>query len=219
MSLIKLQERREASKKTAKDLIPPLILFTLGIIAVVLLYLLPGRNFQPIELMLLILVVGAAALGYRQRILRGIMTLVILYFASGMAATFYPFTAPYIGAPLGEKMTNAKYALSFVVLMLAIWIALEAIGRQFFKDTSLPGLGFLDNLGGVFLYLIFGILLATLLFNAIGYGSGGRRSHDKAELRSAFRTVLNVHYTAQSFWFPRRPPLIYTYDLIPPEEP
>jgi hypothetical protein len=219
MSLIKLQEEREATKKTAKDLVPPLILFTLGIIVVVLLYLLPGRNFQLIELLLLIMVAGAVALGYRQRILRGIMTLVILYFATGMAATLYTFTAPYIGAPLGEEMTRGKYALSFVVLMLAIWIALEAIGRQFFKDTSLPGLGLLDNLGGAFLYLIVGILMAALLFNAIGYGSGGRRAHDRAEMRSAFRTVLNVHYATQSFWFPRNPPGIYAYDLKPPGEP
>lgn len=218
MTLRDLEERHAARKISAKDLVPPLILFTLGIVVVVLLYFL-NRDFQTIELALLVLVAGAVALGYRQRILRGIMTLVILYIATGLAATFYAFTAPYIGAPLGEEMTRGKYALSFVVLMLAMWIALEAIGRQFFKDVSLPGLGFLDNLGGVFLYLIVGILVATLFFNAIGYGRGGRPAHDKAKLRSVFRTVLTVHYTAQSFWFPRNPPAIYAYDLKPPSEP
>jgi hypothetical protein len=215
MSLYKIPER---PKRSARGVVPPLILLVLGVGGILALYFLsPG--FQPVEVMVMLMVTGLAALGYRQRILRGIMTSVILYFATGVAATFYPITAPYVGAPFGGEMTNDILALSFVVLMVSIWVALEAFSRRFFKDTSLPNLRILDNLGGVLIYLAVGALVAALLFNAFGYGQTGWASHNQAKLRPALNQVLYVHYTAQSFWFPNKPPPIYIYDLDLQREP
>jgi len=211
-------KRPHSAKKTA----PWLIISALGTVGVIVLYsLVPG--FQPIELVLLLVVVGFSAVGYTQGIIRGIMTIVMLYVATGIAATFYPVITPYVGGiqqilslnlnlPLSESMNHGTLALSFSVLTVITWIALEILDRGSFRDTSLPGLGTLDNLGGIFVYLVIGVLVASLLFNAIGYGRS-RRVHDKALLRPIFNQVLHVHYTAQSFWFPRKPPPIYVYDL------
>jgi uncharacterized membrane protein required for colicin V production len=212
-----VSERHKPGKRSAKEVVPPLILGTVGTIGVVVLYFLSPDFFQPIELILLLVVVGFAAVGYTQRIVRGLMMAAIIYVATGVAATFYVITAPYIGAPFGDFTEEAPplgiKAFSFVVLTVVIWIALEAIGRAFLKDTSLPGLRILDNLGGLLVYLVIGVLVATLLFNTIGYSQRWRRVHDKAALRSAFNQVLSLHYTAQSFWFPGKPPPIYVYDL------
>ena len=101
-------------------------------------------------------------------------------------------------------------------MTVILWVAVEAIFRAFFKDTRLPSLGILDNLGGVTLHLVIGVLVASLLFNTVGYGQL-RRVHDGAKLRPALNQVLYVHFQiAQSFWFPERPPSIYVYDLNVP---
>lgn len=208
-----MSERHQAIKRSsAKELLPPLIIGTLGAVGVTVLYfLIPG--FRSIEVVMLLLVVASAAVGYRLRVLRGTMTILMVYFASGMAATFYEVTSPYIGAPFGGEPTRNNKTLAFIVLMMVIWVALEALGRAMFRDSSLPLLGILDNLGGLFMYLIVGILVATLLFNAIGYSKRGWPAHNKALLRPTFRQVLRVHYATQFFWFPNKPPPIYVYDL------
>jgi hypothetical protein len=208
---------KSAKSPPIKEFLPPLFIGTLGAIGVVVLFFtLPG--LRPIELMLLLLVVLCVALGFKQRILRGVMTLVFLYFASGLAATLYKVSSPYIGAPFGGEPTFSNKTLAFIVLMLLIWIALEALGRAMFGDTTLPMLGILDNLGGTLVYLVVGILIATLLFNAIGYG-WVRAEHNRARLRPEFRQVFRIHYFTQSFWFSGKPPHIYSYDLEPPSEP
>ena len=212
-----MSERHKAKKSTTKELIPPLIIGVLGALGVVALYFtVPG--FQAVEVLALLLGVVFVALGFKQRILRGIMALFILYFTTGIASTFYELTSPYIGAPFGGDPTLSNKTLAFIVLTIVILVALEALGRALFKDTTLPALGILDNLGGLFLYLIIGILVATLLFNAVGYG-WGRGAHNKALLRPQFRQVLQIHYATQSFWFAGKPPPIYGYDLNPPSEP
>jgi hypothetical protein len=90
---------------------------------------------------------------------------------------------------------------------------LEGLFRAALPDAHLKFLGFLDRAAGAIVHLVIGIVVATLLFNVYGYGFAGRRPHDKASLRPEARQVMTLYYQSQSFWFPRRPPAIYTYDL------
>jgi uncharacterized membrane protein required for colicin V production len=206
----------EKKDRSAKDLVPPLLLGALGTVGVVVVYLLvPGFEF--IDMVLMLLVVGFVTLGYRQRFLRGCLTFAFLYVATGVAATFYDPTSPYIGAPFGGEKTDLTRALAFVVLTLAVWIALEGISRYFFKDTSLPKLSILDNVGGAFVYFIIGVLFVALLYNALGYAQG--MQYPKAQLRSTFQQVVTIHYTTQIFWFPEGKPLLYLYGLDLSSEP
>jgi len=215
-------------RRTDTKLIPTLLISALGITGIVALFLLvPGVQF--IELVLLAIVVGIVAMGYRRGIIRGIISVLFLYIATGIAATFYPIPAPYIAgirqflgrtsvgnAPPGG-LDGDSLAISFILVMLVIWIALEAIGHSASPDTSLPRLGILDNLAGAGVHLIAGVLVASLLFNAIGYGHL-RLAHHKAVFRSRFNQVLTLHYGTQSFWFGESPPPIYVYDLDVPVE-
>ena len=204
-------------RHSAKNLLVLLILGALGIAGTIALNLLvPGS--QPLEPILLLVVTGFVVLGYTQNVIRGLMSAALLYIASGVAATFYQVTAPYIGAPFSATVDRNILALSFGVLTMVIWVILEALTRASFRDTTLPELGILDKLGGLFIYLIIGVLVASLLFNTIGYGQWGRRAHNEALLRSRFNQVLYLYYATQSFWFPRRPPPIYAYDLDLPRE-
>jgi uncharacterized membrane protein YGL010W len=207
-----------AQKRAARGLLPPLVISFLGIGVAVALYFLRG-GFQSIELVLMFIVVAFSALGYTQRMVRGVVTLFFLYAATGLAATFYITTAPYIGAPVSAEVTRGILALSFTVLTTVTWIALEFVSRRLFRDMGLPALGLLDNLGGLFVYFIVGILVAALLFNALGYSDRWQRAHDRALLRQGFDRVVYLCYVSQSFWFPQAPPPIYVYDLSLASEP
>lgn len=211
--IMKTTGQDQVKKREARRLIPPLIIGLLGIAAAVALYFLKG-GFQPLELALMFIIVAFTAFGYTQRIVRGVLALFFIYIATGLAATFYVTCAPYIGAPVSAEVTRGILALSFVVLSAAIWIALEFISRRFFKDTGLSALGALDNLGGVIVYFIIGVLVASLFYNALGYSHKWRRAHDASLLRPQFNQVVRLYYLTQSFWFPpNSPPPIYVYDL------
>ena len=222
-------------RRTNTHLIPMLLICALGITGIVALFLLvPG--VQIIELVLLAIVVGIVAMGYRRGVIGGIISILFLYIATGIAASFYPILAPYVagirqflGRVFAGNVTQGELdaasagldgdslAISFMLVMLVLWIVLEAIGHSASPDTSLPRLGILDNLAGVGVHLVIGVLVASLLFNAIGYGHL-RRAHHKAVFRSSFNQVLALHYNAQSFWFGDSPPPIYVYDLDVPVE-
>ena len=223
-------EKTRKRRPSAKEVVPPLLLATLGTVGVVALYFfIPG--FQPIDLMLLLVVVGIVTAGYARRIIHGVVTIVILYFATAVAAALYRPLAPYadairwfvtlpltgdFGGSVNRHIDHDSYAFAFGLVTVILWIAVETIFKASFKDTHLPSLGVLDNLGGVILHLVIGALVASLLFNTLGYGRL-RRVHDGARLRPRLNQVLYVHFQiAQSFWFPKAPPPIYVYDLNVP---
>ncbi|MGD2143808.1 MAG: CvpA family protein [Anaerolineae bacterium] len=205
-----------------------LIVETLGVIGIVVFYFYGPRELRGMDLAMLFVVVSFAAYGSMQNIIRGLMTAVSVYLATGIAATAYPALTPYartflilltrIGLarpPIGNVDFSAL-ALSFVVLTVILWLILELLFRASFPDTRVAFLGFVDRAVGAMVYLVIGVAVATLLFNAIGYGVAGRRGHDLAALRPEFNQVLERYYQGQSFWFRGRPPAIYAYDLVLP---
>ncbi len=210
----------EKPKVSAKEVLPPLIIGALGTASVIVYYFITPR-LQLWDVALLLVVVGFATLGAMQNIVRGIITLFALYFATGLAATLYQTVFPYLSSmrrTLGLRLVpvgNVDYdalALSFGLLTVIMWILLEGIIRFSLPDSSLPALGILDKLGGALVYLVAGILVAALLFNTAGYGDSGWEAHHKARLRPTFNQAIRLHYTTQAFWF-SEPPLIYIYDL------
>ncbi|MBN1978503.1 MAG: CvpA family protein [Anaerolineae bacterium] len=205
-----MTQHRAKKKLNAKDLLFPLLIGTLGVVGAVVAFLaVPG--FLEVEAVLLLVMAVAAAVGYNRRTIRGLVTVPFLYAATGVAAILYEVTAPYIGAPFGdfreiEPPRDIK-ALSFFVLMLVMWIALEGVSRALFKDMSLPKIGMLDNLGGVLVHLLLGLLIAALIFNAIGYSQQWRGGVSEAKLAPLFLRTIDTWYQLQSIWFGRTPRL------------
>lgn len=202
----------ERRRRSASESVVPLLVLFVGISAALWLYYGVG-GFQPLELALMVVAVAFAAMGYRHKILRGLMSAVFVYIATGVAATFYLPAAPFVGAPFGDQVTDTIRALSFLVLTAAVWILLEIITRAIIPETSLPEVRFLDNLGGLVVYLAVGVVVVSLLFNAAGYVPRLRQAHDQAQFRPRFNQVIALLATSQSFWFRGELPRIYTYDL------
>lgn len=202
-------------------IIPILILGVLGTGGVIALYFL-NPEMQGLEAVILLVVVAFTTLGITQNIIGGLISSIALYLASALAAVAYPFGAPYTSAFLQiSKMTTSSSVpvtrggsvLSFILLTAIFWGGLEALVRAFFSDTSLPALGFLDNVGGTLIYLFVGLVVATLLFNALGYTAGLKYAHNQALFRPEFNQGMLMLYRSQRFWFGARPPSIYVYDL------
>jgi uncharacterized membrane protein required for colicin V production len=205
--------------------ITALIVETLGIIGIVAYTFFGPRQLQGLDVAMLFVIVSFAAYGTMRTIIRGLMTAVAVYLATGMAASFYPVLAPYSrsflnilgylglsAAPAGGVDYSAL-ALSFAVFVVILWVILELLFRASFENAHLAFLGPMDRVGGAIVYLVIGVVVATLLFNTIGYGVAGRAAHNQASFRPEFNQVLRLYYQGQSFWFPGRPPAIYVYDL------
>jgi hypothetical protein len=205
----------------AKKWVPVLIIGILGIVAIIGLYYL-NPAFQLVDFLMMLLTVTVCALGYTRGIVRGVLTIIVLYIATGISALLYRGAAPFVnavlqtlsgnlGATVDDPAGRGAQAFTFMLLTVVFWGFLELLRRAFFQATDLPEVGILDNLGGALVHIGVGILIATLLFNAYGYGQS-RPAHDKALLRPQFNQVLSVLTSAQSFWFSDLPP-IYSYDL------
>jgi len=213
--------KHHEEKRTFAKMIPPLLIGTLGVFGVAALYAL-NLGFRRIEFTPLLIIACSLALGYSRGIVRGALTLVILYFSSTAAALFYRGASPFMNsmleimsfnmdASVDDRAPPGSRAFTFAFLMVVVWIILELVSKAAFQTPNLPQLGILDKLGGVFIHLFVGILAASLLFNVAGFGPS-RARHNQAYLREPFNTVIYVLYSAQSFWF-KSPPPIYMYDI------
>jgi len=199
-----------------------LILGIIGLFgSIAIYYFLPG--FLSIDLMMMLVIAFFVAIGYNLKTVRGVMAIVILYLSTGFSAILYRSVAPYVGAMLRvftfdlsasveDGATRGDLALTFILLTFVFWLILEILMRIFAEDTTISSIGILDNLGGVVVYFLVGVLVAALLFNAIGY-SRSRALHDAARLRRPFNQVMYLLYNTQVFLFGRNPPHLYIYDL------
>ncbi len=206
----------------AKKWIPVLIIGILGLFGSLAIYYFTPTFFS-IDLLMMLVIVFFVTIGYNLGIVRGVLTIVIVYLSTAFSAMFYRNVAPYVGALLRvfaldlsasveDGATRGDLAFTFMLLAFVFWLILEILSRIFMEDTKISSIGVLDNLGGVVVYFLVGVLVAALLFNAIGYGRL-RSLHNVAGLRRPFNQVLYLFYNTQSFWFGRNPPPLYTYDL------
>jgi uncharacterized membrane protein required for colicin V production len=206
----------------AKRWMPVLLIGIVGIFTIVVLFAMTP-DLQLIEFIPLVLIVVFSAWGYLRGFVRGVLTIVIIYLSTAVAALFYRAIAPFVGAVLEVSTLNlnasvedaassADLAFTFTLLTVILWILLELVRRATFQTPELSQLGIMDNLLGVMAHLILGILIASLLFNIVGYGRS-RPQHDRAHFRPTFNQVVYFHYLSQSFWFGKNPPPIYIYDL------
>lgn len=214
-----------SKRRTEGRGITALVVETVGVVGIVVYTFLGPRELRGLDIMMLFVIVSFAAYGTMRTIIRGVMSGVAVYLATGMAASFYPVLTPYsrsflnilgtvgLSTPPAGGVDYSALALSFAALTVLVWGILELLFRASFENTHMSLLGPMDRVGGAIFYLVIGILVAALLFNTIGYGVTGRPPHDQASLRPEFNQVLELHYQGQSFWFPGGPPAIYTYDL------
>jgi uncharacterized membrane protein required for colicin V production len=105
-------------------------------------------EFNSLDVLIIIVLAIGTVVGFFKRLLRKAMNIAALYIATLLAMQFY--------FPLGKWMSEltstslkTTRALSFSLILVITDILLNFLARCAYKDTRLPFLGYLDQMGGL----------------------------------------------------------------------
>lgn len=117
-----------------------------------------------IDIFILIIVIGAAVMGFSKGLIIGIASLAGMVLGIILSLRF----AGYIEVVL-QNMFNSHspvmYIIAFAICFILVVIAVHAIAKSIEKIVEIAALGFLNRLGGA----AFGILKALFLLSALIY--------------------------------------------------
>jgi uncharacterized membrane protein required for colicin V production len=117
---------------------------------------LPGW-LNPFDFLILLALLGGAALGFVRGLVRMALSLLVLYVAAVVAMTAHVTAGRWIGYITSLPKTISQ-GLGFLLLLAVTAIALNFVLRKTYRDTELPGIRQIDQLGG----MIIGFFLATI---------------------------------------------------------
>lgn len=117
---------------------------------------LPGW-INPFDFLIVLVLLGGAALGFLRGLVRMALSLLVLYIAAVVATIGYVTVGRWVSY-ITTLPTTTSQGLGFLLLLLVTAIALNFVLRRTYRDTELPGIRQLDQLGG----MVIGFFLATL---------------------------------------------------------
>lgn len=177
-------------------------------------------NVTALDILLALIVLTLAALGAVRRTVRQVFSLGICYLATLAAGALYPYAATFLTAIGGRTPTLTQFIVFWILFAVAT-VALEISLKKGFPDTSLPSLGILDNLLGLVLGGIWGVLVASLLLATMAYApretwgtalapmrAAFAALADEAALRPLLAQALRLYLRAHTLWFPVPPPIL-----------
>lgn len=123
---------------------------------------------NPFDFLIAVALVGGAALGFVRGLVRMALSLVVLYVAAALAMVLYPRLGKLIGQMSGLPIAVAQ-GVAFLFILAVIAILLNFLLHRTFRETELPGLRQVDQLGGMvvgfFLMIVWvGLCLVVLAF-------------------------------------------------------
>lgn len=173
-----------------------------------------------LDILLGLVILALAALGAVRKTVRQVLSLGICYLATIAAGVLYPHGALFLTAIGGRTPTLTQFIV-FWILFIGATAALEISLKKGFPDTSLPSLGVLDNLLGLALGGIWGILVAGLLLATMAYAPQETwgaalapmratlaAASSEAALRPLLAQALGLYLRAHALWFPTPPPIL-----------
>lgn len=120
----------------------------------------------PLDMLLLLIAVGCIVLLLIQRFIRALITLIGAYIGTLISALLYQDVAFRLKA-IGHGAAWFEGAM-FLALFFLIFIIFYFASRAAYPDTSLPKLGFLDNLLGGVLGVAVAAILMIVIYNGLG---------------------------------------------------
>ena len=117
-----------------------------------------------VDIMILVLVLGAGFLGWRNGVIRWAFTLVGGIVGVALAGQLYEALAPAV--PFGDNAVRQLIAFGviFVAVMVGAWI----VARIVKATLNVLLLGWVDNVAGVAAGLIVGAVAATAIISVMG---------------------------------------------------
>jgi uncharacterized membrane protein required for colicin V production len=125
---------------------------------------------NPFDVLILFALVGGVVWGFLRGLVRMALGLLVLYVAAVLAMTFYE--------PLGERIVYlsghhlpvaAAELTAFLLILILTAIVLNFATGRAFKDTDLPGVRQIDQLGGMVLGFVLAVLWIGLILTGLGF--------------------------------------------------
>ncbi|MBN1137736.1 MAG: CvpA family protein [Anaerolineae bacterium] len=182
---------------------------------------------NPFDILIAFALIGGVVWGFTQGLVRMALSLVVLYLAVVLAMSFYVKAGEWIVYLSGGGLAQAAAELSafLIILILTTTVVNFALARAF-KETELPGIRQIDQLGGLVLGFVLvaawiGLVLVGLVFvlNTPGVGSDAFRANVLGYMRSSllvpiFNDVWPILLATLRPWMPRgQLPDIFAFQL------
>jgi uncharacterized membrane protein required for colicin V production len=183
---------------------------------------------NPLDIIIVFALLGGTAWGFVRGLVRMALNLAVLYIAAILAMTFYD----ELGAWL-KKVSNAALsdsvneAIAFIFILIVTSAILIFVLRRTYKDTELPGIRQIDQLGGLvigfFLTAIWiGLAIIAFAFTLRVPVTGGEaimgnvaKYFRDSNLIPIFYQFLPVAFATLKPWMPRgQLPEILTFRLF-----
>jgi len=182
---------------------------------------------NPFDILIAFSLIAGVVWGFTHGLVRMALSLVVLYVAVVLAMSFYVQVGKWIVYLSGGGLAQAAAELiAFLfILILLTTVVNFALGRAF-KDTELPAIRQIDQLGGLVIGFVLaaiwiGLMLAGLTFvlNTPGIGSDAFRANMLGYMRSSllvsiFEDVWPVMMATLKPWLPKGElPAIFSFRL------
>jgi uncharacterized membrane protein required for colicin V production len=118
--------------------------------------ILPGW-LNPFDVLIIFALLGGAALGFMRGLVRMALSLVVFYVAAVLAMTFYDTVGGWIRY-ITFLPQPIRDGIGFLLILAIVTIVISFILRRTYRDTELPGIRQVDQLGG----MVIGFFLATI---------------------------------------------------------
>jgi uncharacterized membrane protein required for colicin V production len=180
---------------------------------------------NPFDVLIAFALVGGTALGFVRGLMRMALSVLVLYIAAVLAMTFYDEAGRYLTYMFGLPQAISQ-ALAFLLILILTTTLINFILRRTYRDTALPGLRQVDQLGGMvigfFLSVIWiGLAILALAFVLATPVAEGGSLHlsllsyfQNSNLIPIFYALLPIMLATLKPWMPKGlPPDIFTLRL------
>ena len=180
---------------------------------------------NPFDFLIVLALVGGVALGFIRGLVRMALSLVVLYVAAALAMVFHPRVGMWINSMSGLPIAVSQ-GLAFLVILAAVAMLLNFLLRRTYRDTELPGIRQVDQLGGMVVGFVLTVVwislslvvLAFMLSTPVTADDTFRLSmvsyFQTSNLIPIFYRFLPIALATLRPWMPKGlPPDIFTFRL------
>jgi uncharacterized membrane protein required for colicin V production len=183
---------------------------------------------NPLDVIIILALLAGTAWGFVRGLIRMSMNLVVLYIAAVLAMTFYDEFGAWLKRLSNATLADTSYeAIAFIFILLVTAVVLIFVLNRTYKDTELPGVRQIDQLGGLVIGFLLtavwiGLALIAIAFTLRVQIEGGEVAvgtvatyFRSSNLIPVFYRFLPVAFTTLKPWMPRgQLPEILTFRLF-----
>lgn len=170
---------------------------------------------NPFDVLFALALIGGVIYGFLRGLVRMALNLAVLYVAAVLAMTFHVWLGGRISYIAGGRLPEAvTQTIAFLLILILTTVVVNFALSKAFKETNLPGIRHLDQLGGLVIGFVLvavwiGLILIGILFiiDTPGVGSDEFRANiaayiNQSKLVPMFNRFLPIVVATLRPWMP-----------------